>query len=593
MTEPHEEESRFSSSDWSYVRRLLGYMMIHKRWFYLSLILYPLSALSIVIPPYLVQQILDVAIPTRDMDLFYILALVYLASVLGEYVTGFMSQLSMSILGQRSVLTLRTELYTHVQKMSASFYDRNPIGKTLTRLTNDTESLAEVFATGAVTILADVVILIGIVSAMLIMDVKLTLFAFITLPVLIALVVFMQRKARVAFRSVRGLLARINAFLAEHLAGMSVVQAFVQQDRTSDEFEELNRQYRDANRDAILVDSALFSIVEALGTFTVAILIWLGAVDLSTGVVGAGTLVAFIQYIRRFFVPIRDLSAKFTMLQQAFASCERIFSLLDEPIELAEKENARPLSEMKETIRLRDVSFYYKRDEHGEPDWVLKNVNLTFKRGEQVALVGPTGSGKTTILKLLNRLYDVQKGAIEIDGVDLKELQLAHVRKIYAVVLQDVFLFAGTIMENLSLGGLVSDDDVIKAARAVQADSFIMRLPDGYQTQVQELGSNFSAGERQLLAFARALALDPEVLVLDEATSNVDSATEERLQQALEMLLKDRTAICVAHRLSTIREVDRIIVLKHGEVQDEGTHEELMSRPGLYQKLAKLHFEAA
>ena len=593
MSGVHQLDKPSTASDWSYVRRLLGYMMAHKRWFFLSLFLYPLSALSIVVPPYLVQQILDVAIPTRDMDLFYVLAIVYLGAVAGEYITGFMSQLSMSILGQRSVLTLRTELYAHVQKMSASFFDRNPIGRTLTRLTNDTESLAEVFATGAVTILADVVILIGIVSAMLLMDVKLTLFAFITLPFLVGLVIFMQRKARVAFRSVRALLARINAFLAEHLSGMSVVQAFVQQDRTSDEFEDLNRQYRDANRDAILVDSALFSIVEALGTFTVAILIWLGAVDLSTGAVGAGTLVAFIQYIRRFFIPIRDLSAKFTMLQQAFAACERIFGLLDEPVELSEAPNAKAISGLQGDIRLRDVSFYYKENDEGQPDWVLKDVNLTFKRGEHVALVGPTGSGKTTILKLLNRLYDVQRGAVEIDGQDIKGLELGSVRKLYAVVLQDVFLFAGTIMENLSLGGLVTEEAVKRAARAVQADSFIMRLPNGYETEVQELGSNFSAGERQLLAFARALALDPEVLVLDEATSNVDSVTEEKLQQALETLLKDRTAIVVAHRLSTIRESDRIIVLKHGEVEDQGTHEELMARPGLYQKLAKLHFEAA
>ena len=593
MSTSHQQETPSTASDWSYVRRLLGYMMAHKRWFFLSLFLYPLSALSIVVPPYLVQQILDVAIPARDMDLFYVLAIVYLAAVAGEYITGFMSQLSMSILGQRSVLSLRTELYAHVQKMSASFFDRNPIGRTLTRLTNDTESLAEVFATGAVTILADVVVLIGIVSAMLLMDVKLTLFAFITLPVLVALVVFMQRKARVAFRSVRALLARINAFLAEHLSGMSVVQAFVQQERTSDEFEDLNRQYRDANRDAILVDSALFSIVEALGTFTVAILIWLGAVDLSTGAVGAGTLVAFIQYIRRFFIPIRDLSAKFTMLQQAFAACERIFGLLDEPVELKEKPGAPAVSGLKDTISLKDVSFYYKENENGEPDWVLRNVNLSFKRGEHVALVGPTGSGKTTILKLLNRLYDVQRGAVEIDGQDIKALELSSVRKIYAVVLQDVFLFAGTIMENLSLGGLVSEAAVKRAAKAVQADGFIMRQPNGYETEVQELGSNFSAGERQLLAFARALALDPEVLVLDEATSNVDSVTEEKLQLALETLLKDRTAIVVAHRLSTIRESDRIIVLKHGEVEDQGTHDELMARPGLYQKLAKLHFEAA
>ena len=530
MSTSHQQETPSTASDWSYVRRLLGYMMAHKRWFFLSLFLYPLSALSIVVPPYLVQQILDVAIPARDMDLFYVLAIVYLAAVAGEYITGFMSQLSMSILGQRSVLSLRTELYAHVQKMSASFFDRNPIGRTLTRLTNDTESLAEVFATGAVTILADVVVLIGIVSAMLLMDVKLTLFAFITLPVLVALVVFMQRKARVAFRSVRALLARINAFLAEHLSGMSVVQAFVQQERTSDEFEDLNRQYRDANRDAILVDSALFSIVEALGTFTVAILIWLGAVDLSTGAVGAGTLVAFIQYIRRFLFQFEICQVY--NATAGFAACERIFGLLDEPVELEEKPGAPSVSGLKDTISLKDVSFYYKENEDGAPDWVLRNVNLSFKRGEHVALVGPTGSGKTTILKLLNRLYDVQGGQLRLMVRISKGLNLARSGRFTQLSYRMCFSLLGlswkiSHWEDSSQKRLLSERRRrFKPMGSLCANPTVMK--QRYRNSVKFLGRR-----RQLLAFARALALDPEVLVLDEATSNVDSVTEENYRLRL------------------------------------------------------------
>jgi len=365
-----------------------------------------------------------------------------------------------------------------------------------------------------------------------------------------------------------------------------VVQIFGQEERTGTEFTELNIEYRDANRRAIALDASLYAIVEAIGTSAVAVLIWYGATDLSSGAVGAGTLVAFIQYIRRFFIPIRDLSQKYTLLQSAFAAAERIFQLADEPVSIASKPGATKIERIEREIELKDIWFSYK----GADEWVLKDLNLTVRPGEHIALVGPTGSGKTTILKILNRLYDVQEGAVLVDGKDVKDTDLHSLRKLFAVVLQDVYLFSGTIMDNLSLNNTVPEEQVIKAAKLVQAHDFIEKLPHGYDTHVDELGANFSAGERQLLAFARALAIDPEVLVLDEATSNVDLETEAKLQEGLRTLMKNRTAIIVAHRLSTVREVDRIVVLKHGHLIEEGNHGALMSQDGLYARLARFQF---
>jgi ATP-binding cassette subfamily B protein len=355
----------------------------------------------------------------------------------------------------------------------------------------------------------------------------------------------------------------------------------------------LNRAYRDANRSAILFDALLFSIVEAIGTAAVAALLWFGSGDLATGAIGAGTFIAFVQYIRRFFVPIRDLSTKYTVLQSAFAAAERVFVLLDEPVPIASPADAAPLGRFSREVALKDVWFAY-RDEPGDADWVLRGVNLHVRRGEKVALVGATGSGKTTVLKLLSRSYDVQRGVVTVDGVDTRSVRLDELRRLFAVVLQDVFLFSGTILDNLSFAAGDDPEEaarVRQAAEAVRADEFIRRLPRGYDTAIRELGSNFSAGERQLLAFARALARDPEILVLDEATSSVDSETESRIQEALDVLLADRTAIVVAHRLSTVRKMDRILVMHHGRVVEEGDHETLLRAGGTYAKLAQLQFQ--
>ena len=571
------------------IGRLFHYLRQHKGLFILALLLYPVSALAIILPPYLVQQILDVAIPNADMDLLYVLSGGYLLALVVDYVSGLSSQFAMSVLGQRSMRSLRNDLFSHMQKLPQSYFDVNPIGRTLTRLTNDVESLAEIFATGAVTIISDLITITAIICAMLYLDPGMTLYAFVVVPPLILVTVVVQRFAREAFRAVRKHLSRINTFLSEHLPGMTVVQAFAQEARTISAFDELNIAYRNANHKAIRLDASLFSIVEAMGTAAVAVLVWNGAEDLASGTVQAGVLVAFIQYIRRFFIPIRDLSAKYTILQSAFAGAERVFKLLDEPITLNTKDGAQGVQPMKDGIEFSAVDFAYKDGEDG-PDWVLKDIDLKIKPGEKVALVGPTGSGKTTILKLLNRLYDVQKGSITYDGVDLKDLDLAELRRRFAVVLQDVYLFSGTIRDNLRLAADVSEEKIQEAARIVQAADFIAKLPDGYDTEIKELGANFSAGERQLLAFARALVLDPDILVLDEATSNVDSETEARLQHALDVLLEGRTALIVAHRLSTIRKVDRIVVLQHGEIVQEGSHDELIRVEGLYQQLAELQF---
>ncbi len=586
------------SGDWTLLKKLLRYIGRYRSLLLLSFCLYPLTAAAVILPPYLVSQVIDRFIPARDLDKVQLFMGLYLCALLLEYASGFAAQFAMSVLGQRAMRDVRKDAFTHVQRLPARYFDRNPIGRVLTRLTNDVEALAEIFSTGAVTVISDMVTVVAVVGMMLWLDPKLTLLSFIVVPPLVILTVVFRVFARRAFRSIRKQLARINAFLAEHIAGMEVVQIFGQEQRTRNELMGLNADYRDSTHQAILFDALLFAVVEAIGTAAIATIIWYGSDDLGSGLVGAGTLVAFIQLIRRFFIPIRDLSTKYTMIQSAFAAAERVFEVLEEPIptDVGNGENARTITHLERSIKMKKVWFAYQ-DENLEkefnahdPNWVLRGIDIEIEKGEHVALVGATGSGKTTILKLLNRSYEVSRGEVFIDDVDIRDYSLQSLRRLFAVVLQDVYLFSGTILDNLMFAEGVTREDVKRAAEAVRAAEFIDRLPEGYDTKVKELGSNFSAGERQLLAFARALAKNPEILVLDEATSNVDADTESRIQSAMDTLLNKRTAIIVAHRLSTIRKADRILVMQRGEVVESGTHEALVRQGGLYSRLVELQF---
>jgi len=576
--------------DWRLVTRLWPYARREWRLLALTVALYPLDALAVVAPPYLVQRLLDVAIPSHDLGLVYRIGGLYVGALALEYASGFGAQLTLGLLGQRALLALRRDLFCHAVRLPAAYLDKTPVGRLLTRLTNDIEAVSDLFGSGAIGIIADAINIAAVVGMMLWLDVQLTAYALLATPLLVGLVFGFQRLARRAFRRVRRSLAQVNTYLAEHLAAMATVQVFRQEERTAAEFEQRSDELRDASRAAIVADAALYALVEALGTCAVAGLVWYGAFGLASGAVGAGLLVAFIQYIRRLFVPVRDLSSKWTVLQSALTAGERIFNLADEPLTIAAPAGARSVTRLSHGIEFRDVWFSYRdaTDTTMAAEWVLKGLDLHIAKGEHVALVGATGEGKTTVLKLLSRFYDVQRGAVLIDGVDVRALELTSLRRLFAVVLQEVTLFSGSLLDNLTFGARASETAARAAAKAMQIDDVIARLPQGFATEVRGSGANLSAGERQLLAFARALALSPEVLVLDEATSNIDTETEARIQAGLQVLLQARTAIVVAHRLSTVRQMDRIVVIEGGRVAEQGDHDSLMRRGGHYRRLVEL-----
>jgi ATP-binding cassette subfamily B protein len=494
---------------------------------------------------------------------------------------------------------LRLELFAHVQRLPISFFDRTPTGSLVTRLTNDVEVLGEMFAAGIISVVGDIIFLAGIIGVMLWMNLKLSLVTFSVLPVLVWIAFAFRMRMRKAFREVRSRLANLNTFLAETIGGMAVVQLFNRQAAEGREFTRLNAAYRDANLPVITWDASLYALVETLSSVAVGLIVWYGGGEIVSGALTFGALVAFIQYIEQFFGPIRDLSAKYSIMQGAMAALERIFNLLDAEQAAASQAVAStacgsPQTPRQggegdrgpvETIEFRDVWFAYREDEH-----VLREFSLTIRRGEKVALVGETGGGKTTVTRLLSRFYDVTRGSIRFDGTDIRDLPLPELRRRIGVVLQEPYLFTGTVGYNISLGDAAAANRLEEAARLVGADRFIHKLPKGFDEEVRERGVNFSAGERQLISFARAVAYNPEILVLDEATASVDSESERLIQEGLAGLMRGRTSIVVAHRLSTIQDADRIIVIHRGEKVEEGTHRELMAAAGLYARLYQLQF---
>ncbi len=567
------------------LRRLLGYLRPYRGQTLAAVLLLLTQSGLALVGPRLTEHALDVAIPHADRGLLTLLAGLYLGTLLAEFVVEYAGTLLTTLVGQRVMYDLRMEIFTRLQRLSIAFFDRNPVGRLMTRVTSDVETLNELFSSGVVTLFGDVFTLLAIMGMMLAIDWRLALVTFSVIPLVWLTAAVFRRRVREAFRDIRLRLARLNAYLQERLTGMRVVQLFGREEASARRFAELNRDHLAAHLRSITVYAVFFPMVELLTSIAMALLLWYGGLRVLDGTLTVGVLAAFIQYTRRFFQPLQDLSEKVNLLQSAMASSERVFALLDEPVTVGEPATPRPLSRpVRGEVRFEGVWFRYSP----EGPWVLRDISFTASPGRTIALVGHTGAGKTTIVSLLLRFYDPERGRITVDGVDIRELPTAELRSLIGFVQQDLFLFTGDILHNLTLDAPITADQAHQAARRVGADRFIERLPEAYGHRLGERGRNLSVGERQLLSFARALALDPAILVLDEATSSVDAEAEAQIQVAIAELMAGRTSLVVAHRLSTILHADEILVMHHGEIRERGSHRDLLAAGGLYQRLYQL-----
>jgi ATP-binding cassette subfamily B protein len=571
--------------DTALLRRLLGYIRPY-RWLTAGAVtLLLMQSLLALVGPRLTEHALDVAVPRHDVGLIGLLAGIYLATRLFEFVVEYGGTLLTTYIGQRVMYDLRLQVFGHLQRLSITYFDRHPVGRLMTRVTSDIETLNELFSSGVVTIFGDAFTLIAIMGMMLAIDVRLALVTFAVIPLVWLTAHLFRSHVRLAFSDIRVRLARLNAFLQERLSGMRVVQLFGREEDTARRFGELNQQHLEAHLRSITIYALFFPAVELLTAVAMALLLWYGGLRVLSDTLTVGVLAAFIQYTRRFFQPLQDLSEKFNLLQSAMASSERVFALLDEQVTVREPEHPRHLPRpVRGEVRFEGVWFRYRPD----GPWVLKDVSFTASPGQTIALVGHTGAGKTTIVSLLLRFYDPERGRITVDGVDIRELSTSDLRSIIGFVQQDLFLFTGDILHNLTLDAAITPDAARRAACRVGADRFIERLPSAYHHELGERGRSLSVGERQLLSFARALALDPAILVLDEATSSVDAEAEAQIQRAIAELMAGRTSLVVAHRLSTILHADEILVLHHGEIRERGSHRELLAQRGLYERLYQL-----
>jgi ATP-binding cassette, subfamily B, multidrug efflux pump len=580
-----ELETGAAGYDAAILRRLLGYLRPY-RWHTAAAVFLLLvqSGLALV-GPRLTEHALDVAIPHADRGLLTLLAGLYLASLFAEFVVEYGGTLLTTLVGQRVMYDLRMEIFSQLQRLSIAFFDRNPVGRLMTRVTSDVETLNELFSSGVVTLFGDLFTLLAIMGMMLSIDWRLALVTFSVIPLVWLTAHVFRRRVREAFRDIRLRLARLNAYLQERLTGMRVVQLFGREEASARRFAELNRDHLAAHLRSITVYAVFFPMVELLTSIAMALLLWYGGLRVLDGTLTVGVLAAFIQYTRRFFQPLQDLSEKVNLLQSAMASSERVFALLDEPITVREPDSPRQLPRpVRGEVRFEGVWFRYSP----EGPWVLRDITFTASPGRTIALVGHTGAGKTTIVSLLLRFYDPERGRITVDGVDIREMPTAELRSLIGFVQQDLFLFTGDILHNLTLDAPIAPARAHQAARRVGADRFIERLPQAYGYRLGERGRSLSVGERQLLSFARALALDPAILVLDEATSSVDAEAEAQIQAAIAELMAGRTSLVVAHRLSTILHADEILVMHHGEIRERGTHRDLLAAAGLYQRLYQL-----
>ncbi|HUN67041.1 MAG TPA: ABC transporter ATP-binding protein [Bacteroidota bacterium] len=581
-----DEEILGKAYDSRLMKRLLHYLRPYRWHVALGIVLsVGVSGLE-AIRPWFTKHAVDVNLRDHDSRGLLLTALGFLSVLIFrafiQYANAYLTQW----IGQKTIFDLRMELYTHIQQLGLRFFDRNPIGRLITRVTNDIEVLNEMFSSGIVMVFSDVFTIIGILFFMFSMSWQLALLSLSVLPLLFYGTFLFRKKAREAYREVRIELARINTFMQEHITGMMVDQIYNREKKAFDRFSAINGAHRDANIKSIFYYALFYPGVDLIGAIAIGLIVWYAGYGAISGSITVGTVIAFFQFNEMFWRPIRDLSEKYNIMQTAMASSERIFKLLDDTTVIPEPAAPVPLPALRGEIEFRNVWFAYNNE-----DWVLRNVSFTIRPGETVAIVGHTGAGKTTIINLLTRFYEFQKGAILIDGTDIRMLRSAELRRQMAIVLQDVFLFSGDIQTNISLGNDDIPLDRIKAsARVVGAHRFIETMPRQYNEEVKERGATLSVGQKQLISFARALAVHPKILILDEATSSVDTETEILIQQAIRKLLQGRTSIVIAHRLSTIQRANKIIVMHKGEIREMGTHQELLGQGGIYYKLYRLQY---
>jgi len=627
MASIHEEEVLGKAYDGRLMKRLLTYLRPYRAQVAVALIAIILKAGADVLGPYLTKVAIDKYLANRTethslLDRFLSsqplvgiaqIAAIYMGLLLLSFLFEFTQTYIMQWAGQKVMFDLRAQIFRHLQRLHIAFFDRNPVGRLVTRVTSDVDALNEMFTAGVVSIFEDIFVLVGIIAIMLSMSWRLALITFAVLPLIFYATTLFRKAVRESYRRIRIAIAKINAYLQEHVTGIVVLQLFNREERSYQQFEKINRTHMDAFKDAILAHAIYYPVVEVLSATAIAGVIWFGGNQVIRNAVSLGVLVAFMQYAQRFFRPIQDLSEKYNILQSAMASSERIFKLLDTPAEIVTPPSPqvpdgpgriefnhvwfayRTLAQAAEEAarkgeRLTSVAANSLADD--EYDWVLRDVSFTIDPGDTVAFVGHTGAGKTTIISLLLRFYDVQKGAIRVDGVDIRDMDLGELRRRYGVVLQDPFLFSRTVADNIRLGSRwIADSSIEDAAELVNVADFIRSLPGGFGEGVQERGSTLSTGQKQLISFARALAHNPKILILDEATSSVDTETEFRVRDALTRMVEGRTSIIIAHRLSTVQRANQIIVMHKGKVREIGSHQQLLSNRGIYWKLYQLQYK--
>jgi len=580
------------SFDGQLLRRIAHYLKPYLGWVVLALAITLVGSFLGPLRPWLVQRGIDNYIVVGDLEGLQRIILFLALALLGEGLLSFAENYLTQYIGQQAIYDLRTTVFRHVQDQPLAFFDNTPIGRLITRTTSDVEALSDVLSSGLIVALGDLFKLFFIAYFMFTLNWVLAVVTLLVMPLMVWVTFWFRNNVREQYRETRKQVARLNSFIQEHVTGMHIVQLFNREEEEMDRFEGINDEHRAAHLKTIFYYAIFWPSIEFISTIALAAVLWFGGLQAMAGsALTLGVLVAFIQYARQFFEPIRDLSNQYDTLQRAMAGAERIFGLLEEDQSLPAPDDPVDLDEVEGKIEFKNVWFAYEDNNEGEPDWVLKDVSFTVEPGETVALVGATGAGKSTVMNLLLRFYEIQRGHILVDGHDIRDFRLQDLRRHIGLVLQDVFLFSGSVERNLTLDDPSIDEDAMKrAAEVVQADQFIERLPDGYHQDVKERGSSLSHGQRQLLAFVRALLYNPDVMVLDEATSSVDTETEALIQQALERLTEGRTTLAIAHRLSTIQDADEILVMHKGEIRERGTHQELLAVDGLYRKLYDLQY---